>query len=315
VVRDVPTAGGISMTPDGVLMGGEGTREAAAWAVERDSPESMALRYRLATRSTSSITGSITPDGSHLLLARERPSDPRVMEFSLAPFSGGAERAVGVLEDAYDWDILPDSRRVHMLQRTERGETKRLLLDLTTGATTPLDTEARNAPFGHEFLAGGGYVYLALGDSLGVRDLPGRRDTAFTIRGMLATGALPPAGSPDGRHVALTAWLTSLDTLAVLSVDLETGELQRHADIKAEGGAGTVWLPSGELLVAVIETETTQAWWLVPTDGRPARRLGVPPRSDGTYRFSDDGRRAILREQVMRSDISIWRGLPANHGR
>lgn len=310
IVRGVPIAGGISITPDGTLMAGDGAAERSVWAAERDAPESMAVRLRRVAQSTAGVTGSITPDGRQLLVSRDRPNNARVRELSVIPFDGGAERRLTELEDADDWDIFPDGRRVLVAQFGEL-QTRRVLLDLETGTVTAYGEPSQERPTGHEMLAGGGFIYRLGFDSLVVRDVPGRPDTVFAVTSVGGLDRLPSA-SPDGARAAFVMWQTSLDTLAVLTMDLRTGALTRHADLRGEGSAGHVWLPSGDLLVTVWETDRVQVWWLVPTTGGAPRRLGVAPRSDGTYRFSADGLRAIYRESIMRSDIEIWRGLPAD---
>lgn len=311
IVRSVPIAGGISITPDGTLMAGDGAVEYSVWAAERDTPESMAVRLRRVAQSTAVVTGSITPDGRTLLVARDRPNNARVSELSVVPFEGGAERRLTELENALDWDFFPDGRRVLVAQYGER-ETRRVLLDVETGTVTAYGEPVQGRPNGHDMLPGGGFVYrLGFGDSLGVRDVPGRPDTAFAIPAIGGLDRLPST-SPDGARVALVMWQTSLDTLAVLTMDLRTGTLTKHADLRGEGSAGHSWLPSNDLLVTVWETDRVQAWWLVPTKGGAPRRLGVAPRNDGTYRFSANGLRAIYREAIVRSDLELWRGLPVD---
>lgn len=311
IVRNVPISAGISITPSGLLMGGEGSTEYSVWTAERRSAADAAPRLRMVAQSTSMVSASVTPDGSQLLIARRRPNAPRTMEFSLMPFAGGPERSVAVLERVLDWDFFPDSRRLLVLHDADITA-RRVIVDVTSGAVSPVgDANADDRLL--KTLPGGGYVFAPSKavTSIAVRDVPGRADTLFAVRGDPGVPiVLAPA--PDGRRIAIAAFLSTLDSVSVATMDLVTGEQVNLIAIRGEGSTEMHWLPDGNIVVQVWETELTPAWWLVPSRGGAARRLGLQPRADGNFRWAADGLRGVYREAVRRSDIEVWRALPVD---
>jgi hypothetical protein len=83
------------------------------------------------------------------------------------------------------------------------------------------------------------------------------------------------------------------------------GSVAQLARLGAEGLQPPRWLDDGTLIVPILETEWTLAWYRIPATGGAPVRLGSPPRYPAAYRLSDDGLRVLARPQDRRTDIYL----------
>jgi hypothetical protein len=77
------------------------------------------------------------------------------------------------------------------------------------------------------------------------------------------------------------------------------------ASFGAEGSQPPRWLSDGSLIVPILETSWTLAWYRIPATGGKPVRLGSPPRFPANYRLSEDGRRVMARPEDRRTDIYL----------
>jgi hypothetical protein len=61
----------------------------------------------------------------------------------------------------------------------------------------------------------------------------------------------------------------------------------------------------GTIIVPLLETAWTLAWYRIPAAGGAPVRLGSPPRFPADYRFSRDGLRGIARVGDRRADVYL----------
>jgi Tol biopolymer transport system component len=136
---------------------------------------------------------------------------------------------------------------------------------------------------------------------------PGLPDTSFAApEGMVWIIGIEP--SPDGQMVAIAGWGDySTDSLAIFVMSLADGSTRRIASLAAEGVEPPRWLTDGTLVIPVFETRWTTALYRIPIEGGPPVRLGIVPRFPGSYRFSADGRRGIIRVNEANQDVHVVR--------
>ncbi|HEX6644257.1 MAG TPA: serine/threonine-protein kinase [Gemmatimonadales bacterium] len=306
VLRDVD-AGNADVGPNGELVLLAGTREYSIWSFRWDDHDrvDLALR-RLASSTNLQVTGSVSPDGERIFLARRLIRDGRVVtQPSVIPADSGPERLLGAPRLLEDWDW--SQREIVVAER--QGDSLVVgTLDPDNGRFRRLRAFDPDSLSTLEALPGSGIVYFSIIHDRIYRALaPGRPDTSFALpEGMSFVNALEP--SPDGREVAVAGFgdLES-DSLIVSIVSLDDGSTRRVAGIVGDHLDNPRWLPDGTLIVPVFETEWTLALYRAPAGGGPLVRLGPVPRFPGSYRFSADGRRGIIRATDETSDVHVLR--------
>ena len=102
-------------------------------------------------------------------------------------------------------------------------------------------------------------------------------------------------------------WDATDDSVSVARISLLDGSVTRLARFAGEGSQQPAWLPDGSILVPVLETIWTLAWYRIPADGGKPVRLGSPPRFPATDRFSRDGLSGIARVSDRRADVYLIR--------
>ncbi|MGE5927914.1 MAG: hypothetical protein ACM357_11215, partial [Gemmatimonadota bacterium] len=163
-----------------------------------------------------------------------------------------------------------------------------------------------------EALPDGGIVHYSLVRDRVYRALaPNRPDTSFALpEGLTYVTALEP--SPDGTAVAVAGYGDfDSDSLILSVLSLEDGSSRRIAGMVGERMDNPRWLPDGSVIVPVFETAGTLALYRGSVRGGPFVRLGPVPRFPGSYRFSADGRRGIIRAADEPSDVHVLRNFRA----
>ena len=102
-------------------------------------------------------------------------------------------------------------------------------------------------------------------------------------------------------------WNATYDTVLVDRISVIDGGAIRLASIPAVSMRWPSWLNDGSIIVPILETEWTMAWYRMPSTGGPAVRLGTPPRYPADYSISVDGRRAVARVEEPHTDIYMIR--------
>ena len=204
-----------------------------------------------------------------------------------------------------DWDLHQDGARLLAIRR--EGEGQQLLdIDTRSGQSRILGVTSADARW-HETVRGGGYVFLHGNASLSVRGVAARADTVFDRVGrFIQIHSLDP--SPDGQSVAVAGWIQSTDSVVLARLDLRSGTTTELIALPGEGVGAPTWLSSGALLIPILESQFSEAWYVLEPGAREATRLGLAPRTSATYRFARSGLRGVAREQTQRSDVYVIRG-------
>jgi hypothetical protein len=113
--------------------------------------------------------------------------------------------------------------------------------------------------------------------------------------------------SPDGSAVATAGFDRMADSLLIHRVSLVDGSYIRLAAFFAEFLQAPRWLEDGTLILPIEETAWTLALYSLPARGGPMVRHGLLPHFSGSYRFSLDGRRGIVRSQDRNMDVVVVR--------
>jgi hypothetical protein len=136
--------------------------------------------------------------------------------------------------------------------------------------------------------------------------VPGRRDTLLRLAPELGmSNFMEP--SPDGRALVSLGWNVTEDSISLFRLSMTDGAVTRLARFAGEGTQQPIWLNDGTILVPILETSWTLAWYRIPAAGGIPVRLGSPPRFPADYRISRDGRRGIARVSDARSDVYVIR--------
>lgn len=304
-IGGIPRGSDLSLDPAaGTLTASYGPIESSVWAARRPATDAMTFPLRLLARSTTRISGSLSSDGQHVILMRNRPSDARIWDLSVQDFEDGAERPLGAFEGLVDWDFFPDSRRVLMLSADSSGSRTRVeILDVVTGNRVVQGTEPLTLNFSQTLPNNEGWVALVgFGEKLALRGSDIRADTAFS----------PPAGmfniiearpTRDGRASIIAGWSATSDTAIIGRLAFADGAYERLGAFPSEGVAGLFTLPNGDVLLQVWESASSHRFLLWQQRTGTWRDLGSGPRPEATYRFADDGLHTVVRETIQRSDV------------
>jgi len=291
----------------GQMVVGAGGLESSVHSFHRTGAGDVRFSLRqLAAATSLGVSGSIRPDGGAVLLTRNFLSGGRRLnQFSLVPIDGGPETRLGNPLETSDWDWSMDGASV--LVTTTSGDSSVVQrLDAATGGLS------RVAAFPTGYveigaLPGGGFVALAVdGRSLRRIGFPGLPDTLFRLPRTYGTISSSDP-SPDGRAIVAAGWDATDDSVSVARISLLDGSVTRLARFAGEGSQQPAWLPDGSILVPVLETIWTLAWYRIPAGGGKPVRLGSPPRFPATYRFSRDGLSGIARVSDRRADVYLIR--------
>ena len=295
------------ITAQGELLLQAGTREFSVWSFEWGDPSRVDFQLRrLGVANSLNLTGSISPDGQRIFLVRYMVRNGRLVgQPSVMPADSGAERLLGSPREFEDWDW---SNR-DLVTAVRAGDSLTIgTLSPETGAFRRITSLPAEDFQTLEALPEGGFIYFPpLRDRVRRVAAPGLPDTSFAApSGVAMIQGLEP--SPDGRMVAISAWTDlQTDSSAVFVMSLTDGSARRVATFMGEGVDPARWLRDGNLLVQVRETDWTLAVYRVPAGGGTPVRLGPVPRLPGSYRFSADGRRGILRAVDENLDLYVVR--------
>jgi tRNA A-37 threonylcarbamoyl transferase component Bud32 len=300
--------GGVVGTgPNGELILLAGTREFSVWSLRWNDPRRVDLTLRrLAVSTGLPVTGSVSPDGQRILLIRRVIRDGRVVaQPSVIPADSGPERLLGPVRLLEDWDW---SQRDIVVAERQGDSLVVGTLDAANGRFRRLRAFDPDSLTTLEALPDGGIVYYsAVRDRVYRALAPGRPDTSFALPpGLVFISALEP--SPDGTEVAVAGFADfEGDSLVVSILSLRDGTFRRVAGLVGDRMDNPRWLPDGSLIVPVYETAGTLALYRGSVRGGPLVRLGPVPRFPGSYRFSADGRRGIIRAIDEPSDVHVLR--------
>jgi hypothetical protein len=289
----------------GQVVVSEGSREYALWALERPSLASFTFAARRVAQSTAPLTGSIMASGESLLVAQTRPTDQNIYDYSLIPFNGGNARSLGSHRGVIDWDFQQDNRGLLVVRSAGRqAEVSRLDLgnnQLSVAATVPIERGSI------ETVPGGGFVQPGAVSQVYTHGIPNRSDTIFVIPNSVGVLAVEP--SPDGREAIVGSFDVTGQQIVLSRLSLTDGRVTELTRMRAEGLDAITWLPDNTLLFGVAETQWTQAWYVLPANGGEPRRQTFKLSSNASHRFARSGLRGVAREQIIRADIYLLRGL------
>ena len=280
-----------------------GPPDYSVWTLARTGPVSMRWSQRRLAAATERMFASISNSGDRVAIGRSAAAAAGQVQLSVMPFDSGPEVPIGEAEDLLDWGWSPDDRNIVIAARRAADSVVILQLDVATGRSRPLATAGSDRFLGVESVPGGGVLLLFETEyrRIGVQGLP---DSTFPL---LHQWPRVTSVSPDGRAFALVGWDPRLDTVIVQRISLVDGSATRLASIVAERMRVPRWLADGTVIVPVLETAGTMAWYSVPSTGGAAVRLGTPPRYPAEYSISGDGRKAVARVEEQHTDIYMIR--------
>ena len=279
-----------------------GISEYSVWALARDGPISMKWSQRRLAMATERMLGIVSNAGDRVLLGRSTAAAPGRIQLSVMPFDSGPEVPLGAAEELVDWGWSQDDKGVVIAARRDTDSIAILQLDLATGRSAPL-AGLRGSDFAAiEMVPGGGLLVLLAGEVRRI-GVPGLPDSTFPLGG----DALFINASPDGRAFVAVGWNPTYDTVLVHRISVVDGSATKVASMLATRMRRPRWLADGSVIVPVLETAWTMAWYRVPSAGGAAVRLGSPPRFPAEYDISADGRRAVAVVEDLRTDIYMIR--------
>jgi len=310
ILRQFNINGG-SMSASGLMVYGAGPTDYSVWALSRDNPGAMRFRQRRLAAGTANMVGTLSPAGDRVLLWREVLVGNRLLtQLSTMPFDSGPETLLGSPRDFIDKDWTQDGRSIQVGMRQGLDSVAVLELDASSDRVRRLATYPRTGYRFAETLPGGGYVLIVSRRKFRPVGASGIKDTTYQLpieAGFIIS--LDP--SPDGRAFVEVGWNQSGDTLLANRVSLVDGSVERLAAFVGEDMLPPRWLADGSLIIAVLETSRTLAWYRIPAGGGSPVRLGSPPRFPAEYRVSQDGRRVLMILRDQKSDIYLMRNFGA----
>jgi tRNA A-37 threonylcarbamoyl transferase component Bud32 len=297
------------VAPDGSLLLASGPVRHQVWALERARPAAMVFRQRLLASWTSRLIGEVSPDGNRVLLNRRTvAAGASRQQVSLIPFDGGPEQAIDAPPDALAASWNGDGSGLFLYSFRGQDSIAGSEIDLASGRAGPVHLVSwREVNYEPARLPGGGLL-LPLINPPGIRRVgtPGRTDTTFLLpEGWSASAGLAP--SPDGSAVGVVGWSASGDSVLVARLSLNDGSLTQLASFYPQDVGEPFWLTDNTLIVPILETAATLAWYRVPIEGGTPKRLGSPPRFPAEYNLSRDGRRVIANTSEDSPDVYVIR--------
>src|SRR4029079_6958805 len=268
VIRQIAITSPASVSRSGRMVLGAGSQESSVFGFRRTGPADFRFPlHQLAATTSLGVTASIRPDGGVVVLARSvLVGDRRLSQFSIVPPDGGAERPLGNPVDAIDWDWSEDGTSI--IVGVHRGDSLAVQrLDAATGALTDLAAVPWADRGELVTLPGGGFlVSSASGREFRRFGVPGRRDTLLRLAPELGMSSfLEP--SPDGRALVSLGWNAAEDSISLLRYSMTDGTVTPLARFAGERTQQPIWLNDGTILVPVMETSWTLAWYRIPAAG------------------------------------------------
>ncbi|MEO8226765.1 MAG: protein kinase [Gemmatimonadota bacterium] len=294
---------GFSVTADGATVSvDEGSSQYAIYAL--DMADVLGGRFsdkRRRVESSGEIGGSLSPDGSRILLRRAEPSSGSTRyRWSVMPFESGSETPLPQLaraEAAY-W---ADSGRIAFRRRD--GSVNRLaLMDAATGATN--DTLTVNGDiWDWGELPGGGWAWVPVGGEA-ISVYRGGTTRSFPKPPWYDNVAGVSTGSAGA--VAFRGWNAGTgDTMGVSVLSLTTGASEKWYSQFTDDGRITQ-VGDGSILFIAWETAENASVVRLTAPG-VARRMGTIPRPITAIYPSKDLRRLVVTTRDYFGDAWLMR--------
>jgi len=302
------------VTADGTaVVYSEGSDQYDVWTLEVED----ALRGRFPARrrvfsSTSQASGTVSPDGSRVLVTHRVAGLSGEREvIDVVPFTGGAAVTHVPSGALISLCWMPDSAAFCYAERADRG-VRFVTVDARTGARRSTVAIEDSTMGRVASLAGGGWAWIREPiNGIGVlwpgdarpRDLP-------VPEGNESVWLLGAAS--DGTRLVTIGWNTTEDSLRVHVFSLPDGHATRWATFFAEDAAPPVVLADGSVMVPVYETQEFATLYRLRGPGR-IERVGTIPRPLELIRVSADGRRLAATTRESHGDIWLARLEPVGH--
>ena len=220
------------------------------------------------------------------------------------PFDSGPETPLGPAVDLVDADWSQDDKSVVIAARRGADSVAILRVDVPTGRSTPIvviqgsdfidrqDPSWRRRP-------------VALCPEFRRIGVPGLPDSTFPLR--RPAGALRGCVTrwPGLRRGGLGRWSATPSSCTASRWSTAVQPDSRASLV--ENVRRPRWLDDGSIIVPVLETAWTMAWYRIPSAGGVAVRLGTPPRFPAEYGISANGRRAVALVEDRHTDIYMIR--------
>jgi len=303
VARQITLNAGANFGRTGAFAYGYGPAEYSVWTLQRTSPVTMEFAQRRVLTSTAFLNATLSPQGNTLLFWRRASGQDDRQQMSVMPFQGGAEVAIGGPVPMVDFDWTQDERSV--IVGAQRGDSIVLArVEVPSGRSQPLATMAAAEYDALETVPGGGMIVHLKGSEWRRMGVTALADSTFVLPGEVGTWSdVDP--SPDGKAFVLMSWNPPGDSILVHRVSIVDGGVTRLAAFGGEGTQAPRWLTDGTIILPILETSSTLAWYRMPASGGMPVRLGTPPRFPALYRLSEDGLRGMMRADDRNSDIYL----------
>jgi serine/threonine protein kinase len=269
---------------------------------------------------TTIVRGRLSPAGDRVLVARDTPRGLRhTSQFLVIGRNGGGESPIaGALsvENLLDFDWSPDGARILYLQRME-GPQLRLMESDTTGRSPREMARFDESAIASSGDPGGGRggsfhpladgaVSIIASDRLSLSIIR-RSKTDVTLRDpQLITEIHYVAQSPDAKSLAVGGRSSTLDSIVVATVEMETGRFKRVAALPGEDLGAVTWLKDGGIIFVFREPDGSYALYRV-FPGRPAQKVGALPYSRAEFSISSDGKHVAAFGYNDKTDIYMIR--------
>jgi len=306
LARQLPVGGypGASVSRSGMLTYASGPAELSVWALRRASTSTMRFERRRLALSTGALFGTISPDGSQVILNRPSAGGGDRRQFSVMPFDSGPEQLLGPPVLMRDFDPTQDSKAILLATRRGADSVSLSRVALESGRSEPAGALESNEFVSFEATKGGGLVITPTPTSFRRVGIPGLPDSTFQLP-VEVGNVLRIDPSPDGQAFVSTGFDQSGDRLVFHRISLVDGGVRLLAQFGAEDLEGAAWLDDGTVVLEMKESDWTQAWYQVPDTGGTPVRLGTAPWPNAYYRFSSDGLRVVARVFDRRTDIYV----------
>jgi protein kinase-like protein/WD40 repeat protein len=296
-------AAGFDVTADGTTITySDGTNQYGLWALElSEAVKGRLLPQRRLVSGTSEIGGSISPDGSRVLVVRSVATEAgQASAIAILPFAGGpavVHRPSGTLLGSR-W--VPDGSGVTYAERVS-GRVQFVMVDPLTGNRQGVVSTQDSSMTLYTPL-NGGWAWAPSYDRLRVwfAGEPRPRELARLGKEELVYDVAAASDRP---------WLASMSVnaeqdSAFLDVTvLPAGLPARWATFKASTRfPGMSWLADGTLVVWNQETETTTTLYRVRGPAR-VERFGTIPHQLENFSIALDGHRVVLVTNDFRGDV------------